>query len=169
MRRGSQVQTSRKTSRFALLGALLFAALQFCAPGGAQAADDSMAPVVVGTHLVTAHDHRRPDTGAAYEWFTPGVYARWSNGATLGVLRNSYKRLGAYGAYTLTSDERAPISAALSLGLISGYAIAPICPLVIPSVAARISDRATLRVLLMPKLAAKQHSSSASVGIEWRL
>lgn len=165
------MQTSRHPRTLARLGLRLLTGL-LCMLAGAMAlgyitASPARADTV-GVNTFTWHDRDRPD-GLRYEWFTPGVYYRADSGLTVGTLRNSYRRIGVYGAWTTSTDESRPLSAALTLGLTTGYDIAPVVPLIVPSVALRLSPQLAGRVLLMPKVHAKQHASAVSLALEWSL
>lgn len=106
------------------------ALLACCATATAGAADtdanarhtSALHPTAVGLHLHSTHlgDQRRDWNNA-----NRGVYARWGNGLTLGIVRNSLYRTGLYAAWT---GERAmghvaglPVSAAITLGATTGY------------------------------------------------
>lgn len=109
--------------------------------------------IIVGIHLLTAHDpssyaerpivhaHKRAYNAAPlmrkYEVFNPGVYVIHPSGATAGAIINSYGDPAAYAGWTLRHDRFA-----LTLGGIVGYERAAVLPLIAPSVkfgAARIS------------------------------
>jgi hypothetical protein len=69
----------------------------------------------IGLHLGTAHTH------GGLNGVNPGVYARFDNGATIGAYRNSIGRNSAYAAYTMETPIRPSISAALAVGIVTGY------------------------------------------------
>ena len=117
----------------------------------------------LGLHTATWHD--RPGYRAA----TPGLYWRLDNGATLGALSNSEGHFSAYAAWTWHTDEQRPLSAAVSAGLITGYSLAPVVPLIAPSVAVRLGEQATARLIVLPKWHAKQGATAAQLDFEWRL
>lgn len=96
------------------------------AAGSAQATEAPAAPALqpttVGLHLHSVH---LGDQGRDWNNANRGVYARWHNGITAGVVRNSLDRTGLYLAWT---GERAlghvgglPVSAAITLGATTGY------------------------------------------------
>lgn len=142
--------------------ARLLTALLIAASAGTALAD------TVGVHTVSAHDRSRPD-GQAYAWATPGLYYRADSGLTVGTLRNSYGHRGVYGAWTWSTDETRAASVAVSAGLTTGYDIAPVVPMLIPSVAVRISDQLAARVLVMPRMHAKQHATAVSLAFEFSM
>lgn len=149
----------------AILGALLMTLLMTMCGTPAEAAP------TVGLHTLTWHDKDRPE-GGRYEWVTPGAYLRLGDahgGPTVGVLRNSLARWGAYAGWTWSTDERAPLSAAFTAAGITGYPMAPVVPLLAPSLRLRVGDRAALRLITIPQWHPKQGASVASLALEWEL
>lgn len=96
------------------------------ATGSAQATDAPAAPALlpttVGLHLQSVH---LGDQGRAWNNANRGLYARWSNGLTVGAVRNSLDRTGVYvgwtGERTLGHVAGLPVSAAITLGASTGY------------------------------------------------
>jgi hypothetical protein len=114
----------------------------------------NLKPAVVGLHLHTWHDQK------GYRSSTPGIYARWESGLTVGVLRNSFGRPGAYIGWTW--GDRAAVTA----GGITGYKQA-IRPLVVPSI--RVGwVRQTLLPKADPKGATGVHTSIEAKLGEWK-
>lgn len=96
----------------------------------AQAERPAMLPTTVGLHLVSHHTRTgcelaQPGQCLGWNNRNPGVYARWANGLTVGVLRNSLYRTGVYAAWTLERDlppvAGLPVSVAFTAGITSGY------------------------------------------------
>ncbi len=86
---------------------------------------------IVGLHLLTAH------AAPGYETLTPGGYAVSPDGYTVGAYRNSEGRGTIYGGYTFYGGRYSA-----TLGLATGYARAPVVPLLATGIAfgdARIS------------------------------
>lgn len=96
------------------------------ATASAQATDAPAAPALlpttVGLHLHSVH---LGDQGRDWNNANRGVYARWGNGLTAGVVRNSLYRTGFYLAWTgnraLGQVGGLPVSAAITLGATTGY------------------------------------------------
>lgn len=115
--------------------------------------------------LHTATWHSRP----GYQAATPGAYLRWDNGATLGAYRNSEGHGTAYAGWTWTTDEAAPLSVGFTAAAATGYAIAPVVPLLAPSAAWRATPGTTLRLVALPKWHPKQGATAVSLSVEVRL
>lgn len=99
------------------------------------------AAIVVGMHLSTAHFNMAP--GVAMQDRNPGLYLRFSNGATGGAYRNSEGRVSAYAGWTFSSaNGRWSITA----GGVTGYRDERVGPLLVPSV--RLGSAAGLSVRL---------------------
>lgn len=126
-------------TRFPAARAILVAALAV-ATSTALLADTPTIGVHVGSHHFPARDFTNVN---------PGLYARWGNGLTLGALRNSERRLSLYAGHT---SDWGPLT--ITAGVITGYRRANALPLLVPSVrVGRIGD-ATVRLALLPKVAA---------------
>lgn len=78
--------------------------------------------LILGLTLATAHVDRH------YHDLTPGVYVRAANGATAGVVRDSYGRPAEYLGWSMGDRY------AVTLGAIHGYPGPWARPLVVPSV-----------------------------------
>lgn len=109
----------------------------------------------VGLHAVSAHQHGGMNN------VNPGLYIRHDNGITAGFYRNSYRRESVYIGYT-TEVRRGPVSAALTIGAVTGYPAAPIMALAVPSVAYHFGNNA-VRLGIVPK--PPSHGTSASVHL----
>lgn len=97
----------------------------------------------VGIHTVSVHEHH------GFNNTNPGLYIRYDNGLTGGFYRNSYRRESAYIGYTMEARS-GPVSAALTVGAVTGYPAASVMPLVVPSVAYHFGSNA-VRVGIIPR------------------
>ena len=96
---------------------------------------------LIGLHLGTVHLPSVPPCD-----LNPGIYVQTTEGATLGVYRNSECRTSVYTGVTFeTADQRW----AVTLGAVTGYRIATVVPLVVPSVRLPISDSVAARASLL--------------------
>lgn len=98
------------------------------------------AATTIGLHLGSVH--------STPGWcnYNPGVYMRTDAGLTLGTYRNSECRTSAYAGWTLEA-RRGKLSAAVTMGAVTGYAARPVQPLLVPSVKV-----AALRLSYIPKI-----------------
>ena len=85
-----------------------------------------LAPAIVGAHLHAYHLERAAQTPGSLGWNdrTPGVYAIWRNGLTLGhVPRNSLYQRTTYAGWTSPewAPAQLPVRASLTLGAATGY------------------------------------------------
>jgi hypothetical protein len=109
---------NNKLKTYLVMG-LIFAAGLFSAPANAVEASDLL-PAVVGLHLVSHHLNERRNGPNDLGWNDRnyGVYARWSNGLTVGTFRNSMYRRSNYVAWTW---EGLDSHVALTVGAATGY------------------------------------------------
>jgi len=77
----------------------------------------------VGVHLVSAHQ------GGGYNNVNPGVFYRTDSGWTAGAYHNSVSKLSVYAGRTWGYGRLG-----LTLGLATGYPLAPVVPVIAPSV-----------------------------------
>jgi hypothetical protein len=110
----------------------------------------------VGIHLVSAHQHGGMNN------INPGIYARLDNGATAGFYRNSYSRWSVYAGYSMETPKWHGLSAALTVGAVSGYPAASVMALAVPSVAYTQGEYSA-RLAIVPK--PPTHGTSASVHL----
>lgn len=136
--------------------ALLIALVLILAASAAQAA-------TVGVHTFSLHD------APGYRTTTPGLYLRTDAGFTAGAMKNSHGRTSIYAAWSISTDESRPISAALTLGAITGYAIAPVVPMAVPSIAARVGQHTLVRLVAQPRYHPQQGANVLHLTLEWRL
>lgn len=106
---------------------------------------------IIGLHLLSLHaPNCYDDRGQCrrYEVATTGLYAKAPSGLTFGGYTNSYGKPSAYAGWTFeTRDKRF----ALLVAGVTGYARAPVVPLVAPSVRFEIGQWTALRVAGMPR------------------
>lgn len=104
-------------------------------------------PEYVGLHLGTWH------SAPGFCSNTPGVFAKWQTGFTLGAYKNSECK--SYSAYAGWSWETTGslVRAAVTVGLVTGYMQAPVLPLVVPSVVVDLLPQLALRLTYVPKTA----------------
>lgn len=114
-------------------------------------------PLRVGLHLASVH------TSPGFNNSNPGIYVRAANGFTAGVLRNSYRRTSAYAGWTWETKGR--VTAALTVGAITGYPASDVMPLVVPSVAVHFG-RAAVRMAVIPKPPSKGGAACFHLMVE---
>ncbi|MEY2893921.1 MAG: hypothetical protein RJA98_3829 [Pseudomonadota bacterium] len=100
------------------------------------------AAVTIGLHLATAHFGGAPNSPHV-ENVTPGLYLRTASGITAGIYSNSEGGTSAYAGQTYETDNG---RFALTVGAVVGYRVAPILPLVVPSVRFNPTEQAGLRL-----------------------
>lgn len=124
--------------------------------------DHPWAPTTVGLHLVSAHSNQ----SQAWREFNPGVYLRWSNGATVGTYLNSVNRQSFYLGWTGDWPVARRASLGLTLGAISGYS-RPVQPLVVPSLRVGVTERASVRtaIVINPRPGG---ANALHLSAEWR-
>lgn len=83
----------------------------------------SCASLILGIHLLSPHIEPGRET------FTPGVYAS-CDGVVAGALRNSQGKPSVYAGYTFNHDGVFGLTVAGA----TGYSLAPVIPVVVPSV-----------------------------------
>lgn len=128
-----------------------------------------------GVHLVSHHF----GSGKSGHWSEPaykfnnnnyGVYGVY-DGWTAGVFYNSERRTSFYAGYTWETQQWHKLSAAVTLGAITGYRDgARPYPMVIPSVAwehGLLGSGSTLRAMVMPK-AAENGATAIHLSHEWK-
>jgi hypothetical protein len=89
--------------------------------------------IVIGVDLYTVHGE---PNGLCND--TVGVYYVGKDGLGAGLMKNSECHIGAWAAYTAQTNTltiaRVPVSAGVTLGAIAGYRMAPLLPLLVPSI-----------------------------------
>lgn len=113
-----------------------------------------------GAHVYTAH------VDSKYCNTTPGVYYKADNGFTAGAYRNSEcKNISAYAGYTFEAElVEGAVTAAVTVGAITGYKTSPVLPLVVPSVAVKVAKNTSVRMFFVPD--AKGTFAGVSFGFE---
>lgn len=114
----------------------------------------------IGAHIGSWHD--KP----GFNNVNPGLYYRHDNGATVGIYRNSIRRTSTYAGWTFERDLSPSVSAAVTVGVVTGYEMR-VAPLVVPSVAVG-SDAFRVRLAVIPQVHEKQGASVAHLSIETR-
>lgn len=88
---------------------------------------------MIGLDLYTIH---RAPHGLCND--TVGIYYVGESGLGAGVMKNSECHVGGWAAYTAQTNTltiaRMPVSAGVTMGAIAGYRMAPVLPLLVPSV-----------------------------------
>lgn len=111
---------------------------------------------LLGLHLLTAH------MKSGYEMATMGIYLKSPSGLTLGAYRNSYSRLSAYSAMTLSTED---CKWSITAGIVSGYPAAPIMPLLVPSRRFELDAKSHLRLSVLPK--PPQHGQTTALHLSF--
>lgn len=88
---------------------------------------------MIGLDLYTIH---RAPQGLCND--TVGIYYVGQDGLGAGLIKNSQCHVGAWAAYTAQTNTltiaRMPMSAGVTVGAIAGYRMAPVLPLLVPSI-----------------------------------
>lgn len=117
----------------------------------------TLAPAqTIGLHTVSRHEHSGMNNT------NPGLYYRADNGFTAGFYRNSYREQSAYLAWTFETDQWRGITAAVTVGGVSGYPAAKVMALVVPNVAYHVGESA-VRIGIVPK--PPSHGTAASLHL----
>ena len=124
----------------------------------------AITPEVVGLHIGSHHFTPAPKHIGTWNDNNPGVYARWSNGVTVGTLRNSERRQSTYLAMTWETPRRYGLSASVTAGGITGYS-KPVSPLLTFGASASVTRDAAIRLSYLPK-SNKQGSAAIHLSIE---
>jgi hypothetical protein len=107
----------------------------------------------------------------AFKRFTPGLYVRTTSGWTAGLLSNSVGDTSALFGFTWeTRPSTLPLQlqAALTLGGIAGYGIAPVVPLVVPSLRIPVRSGCAARISYLGGEPGDEHAvSAAHLSLEW--
>lgn len=105
----------------------------------------ALADTRVGVHVGSHH------FGGDFNNVNPGVYV-YHNGWTAGTYYNSERKQSAYAGYTFEHALGRGLTAALTVGAITGYEYAKVLPLIFPSVSYKLSDTYSVRVGALPKV-----------------
>lgn len=120
---------------------MLLAVLAFGA-FSANAAD--FTPTHMMVHVASAH------TKSGYNNINPGVGLRWADaqgdGPVAGVYYNSERSTSVYVAYSWNWQITGPVNAQLTVGGIGGYKRATVVPMILPSVALRLTPLTSVRL-----------------------
>jgi hypothetical protein len=132
-----------------LIGALVLSA-------AAQAGDG----ITVGAHIASWHSE------PGYNNTNLGAYLRTADGWTVGTYFNSQRKQSAYAGRTFSTQLADQVEASVTVGAITGYKLAPVLPLLVPSL--RIGGDVGLRLAYLPPIE-KQGTHVAHVSVEWSL
>jgi hypothetical protein len=142
-----------------LLPAFIALVLALAFTPGVKASE--LLPTTVGLHLVSKHSNNNAD----WENTNPGLYAVWSNGATVGTYHNSMRRQSVYAGWSGNWPITQRVSAGITLGAITGYS-RPVLPLIVPSLRVGITDHAALRLSFIVN-PLKNSAHAVHVSAEW--
>lgn len=110
-----------------------------------QASNAMEAPELLGLHLTTWH------SAPGFCANTPGAYAKWANGFTVGAYKNSEcEHYSVYAGWTWETE--GSVRAAVTLGVVTGYKLAPVLPMIAPSLVIDLTPATALRMTYIPKL-----------------
>jgi hypothetical protein len=121
----------------------------------------AMAETVVGLHIGTKHF----DTDKQWNDVNPGVYAKFNNGFTAGVFKNSESKTAYYLGTTVSKSVSQQLEFSATMGVMRGYSQGTML-FVLPSVAYKFDDYA-LRLGYVPKIN-KQGASGLHLMFEQR-
>jgi len=124
----------------------------------------AITPEVVGLHIGSHHFTPAPKHIGTWNDNNPGVYARWSNGVTVGTLRNSERRQSVYVGKVFETPRWHSLGADVTVGGITGYARA-VSPLLALS-GSRKAGNTTARLSYLPKAHPKA-SAALHLSTEW--
>lgn len=132
--------------------ALFIATLAFTATAqeAKPAERSALLPTTIGLHIGSKH------SAPGFNDANPGIYARWADangsGFALGTYYNSERAQSVWAGYSFSRRMNTlPISAAITVGAVSGYKAAKITPLIVPSVAVHYGSSAA-RLTFIPKV-----------------
>lgn len=127
-----------------------------------------------GLHLGSKHGLLQPN-GKELNDTNPGVYVR-QQGYTLGVYRNSWsgvtfqgethERWSVHASRDFSARVTDSVEASLSLGIVTGYPVAAVLPLVLPSI--RFGGDFGVRVSYIAKVLPAQTTDTVHLSTEWR-
>ena len=127
---------------------LAIAAFSAVAATGASAAD--FAPTHLMVHVASVH------TQPGFNNTNLGVGLRWADakgdGPVAGVYYNSERSTSAYAGYAWNWQIAGPVSAQLTVGGIGGYKRAAVVPMLLPSVALRLTPLTSVRLSGSPPI-----------------
>jgi hypothetical protein len=148
---------SRARIRLLAVGTLLaLTTLSSCAPAHAEG-------LTIGAHLGSWHS--QPGFNNA----NPGLFVRAKSGLTAGVYRNSIRRTSTYVGYTASWAITPRVDASVTVGAITGYTVAPVMPMVVPSLRVGLTEQLSARVIYIPRVHEKQGADVLHLALEWSL
>jgi hypothetical protein len=115
----------------------------------------------IGIHAISLHSE------PGFATFTPGAYAVFDNGVTVGAVLNSHGDPSYYLGYTFQLGRVAKkVTASLTAGAITGYKAMPVAPLAVPSIK---HDSVPLRVSYLPRPPWQGASDAIHFSPEWSI
>jgi ribosomal protein S11 len=122
-------------------------------------------PTHVMVHVASAH------TEANFNNTNLGLGLRWADaqgdGPVAGVYGNSEWRNSAYAGYAWSWQVAGPVSAQLAVGAVTGYKLAAVVPMVLPSLAYAITPKAAIRISAVPPVG--KMAGVAHLSVEFKL
>lgn len=115
----------------------------------------------IGLHLGSKH------SAAGYNNVNPGLYLRSADGWTAGAYRNSVRRTSVYAGWTGGIDITSGVRAEVTAGFITGYPVAAVLPMAVPSLRVSLTDEVAARVIFIPSISPKFGAHVVSFAIEW--
>ena len=104
----------------------------------------------VGLHLGSQHFAPLPNQ-PEFNNRNPGLYVVFSNQVAVGTFYNSLRRQSSYLGYNLQLATYGPVSFDILVGGITGYPLAKVAPLVLPSARFALTHNVGLRVGFLPR------------------
>ncbi len=115
----------------------------------------------IGIHAISLHSE------PGFATFTPGVYAVFESGVTVGAVKNSQGDPGYYVGYTFKLGRVTQrVTASVPVGAITGYKAMPVAPMAVPSI--KHSDF-PLRVSYLPRPPWQGASDAIHFSPEWSI
>lgn len=104
----------------------------------------------VGLHLGSQHFAPLPNQ-PEFNNRNPGLYVLFDNRVAVGTFYNSLRRQSAYVGYNVPLATYGPIKFGILVGGITGYPLAKVAPLVLPSARFALAHNVRLRVGFLPR------------------
>lgn len=104
----------------------------------------------VGLHLGSQHFAPLPNQ-PEFNNRNPGLYVLFDNRVAVGTFYNSLRRQSAYVGYNVPLATYEPIKFDILVGGITGYPLAKVAPLLLPSARFALTHNVRLRVGFLPR------------------
>lgn len=121
---------------------------------------DILAGWLIGLQLVSAHYGSGADQ---LQWATPGIYAVHPSCFTASVYRNSEGRASVLAGWTWQSESR---TWAITAGIVTGYSMGGVLPIVVPSVRIPLGDSSAMRLSLIPPVKEPAVTGAVTLSLE---